>query len=538
MRKILFILALCSSALAQNLTSVTAANIQKAGLPLATGTLCFTATDSSDSPIGFRIGGGGQEVVAPYCTQVTNGAISGLQVANPANTSPANISYRVEVFDSYARVLKYSGVQFTGATFNLDNYIPSANLPLGSSLNVLSVGSLTVTGGCTGCGGGGGGGYSTIENAATSLTQRAILNWTADVVCSDNAGQSRSDCALAVLGAPGTYTKITTDAKGRVSAGATAKTIDLADFNPGAPSASGKVPIWDQPSQSYIPGDPLVQGVVADGSTTAANPVAIGGYDTAGTPALHRAVALNANPAGTEYGLVTRNIPGGTQAVSGTVTANISGSIANTGFNVNNFPGTQAVSGTVTANAGTGSFTVAQATGSNLHMTCDSGCSSSAGFSDNAAFTTGTTAINPAYVMPFRKSRIEWNPIRPMSNSGMRKPWDEIRRAAEVPWLRIHDLRHTAITRMAEAGVPSAVILSMAGHISQRMQQHYTAVSEQAKRVAVEAAFKRGKYDVVGGRLLPQDASPKRPVVKIARKAKQSAAPETSSEDENVIRTD
>jgi hypothetical protein len=408
--------------LAQNLTSVTASNIQKAGLPLATGTLCFTATDSSDSPIGFRIGGGGQEVVAPYCTQVTNGAISGLQVANPANTSPANISYRVEVFDSYARVLKYSGVQFTGATFNLDNYIPSANLPLGSSLNVLSVGSLTVTGGCTGCGGGGGGGgYSTIENAATSLTQRAILNWTADVVCSDNAGQSRSDCALAVLGAPGTYTKITTDTKGRVSAGATAKTIDLADFSPGAPSVSGKVPIWDQPSQSYIPGDPLVQGIVADGSTTAANPMAIGGYDTAGTPALHRAVALNASPAGAEYGLVTRNIPSGTQAVSGTVTANISGSIANTGFNVNNFPGTQAVSaaqlpaaldgsgflkvheqgtaavsGTVTANAGTGSFTVAQATGSNLHMTCDSGCSSSAGFSDSAAFTTGTTAINPA----------------------------------------------------------------------------------------------------------------------------------------------
>jgi integrase len=139
------------------------------------------------------------------------------------------------------------------------------------------------------------------------------------------------------------------------------------------------------------------------------------------------------------------------------------------------------------------------------------------------------------YVMPFRISRIEWNPTRPMSNSGMRKPWDEIRRAAEVPWLRIHDLRHTAITRMAEAGVPSAVILSMAGHISQRMQQHYTAVSEQAKRVAVEAAFKRGKYDVVGGRLLPQDAAPKRSVVKMARKAKQSAAPETNSEDENVI---
>src|SRR5581483_6943634 len=113
-----------------------------------------------------------------------------------------------------------------------------------------------------------------------------------------------------------------------------------------------------------------------------ANPVAIGAYDSAGTPALHRAIALNASPAGAEYGIVTRPIPSGTQTVSGTVTAN-AGS------------GTFNISGAVTANAGSGSFTVAQTTGSNLHVTCDSGCSSSAGFSDNGAFTTGTTAINP-----------------------------------------------------------------------------------------------------------------------------------------------
>ncbi len=56
---------------------------------------------------------------------------------------------------------------------------------------------------------------------------------------------------------------------------------------------------------------------------------------------------------------------------------------------------TQPVSGTVTANAGTGNFTVVQPTGTNLHIVCDSGCSSSAGFSDNNAFTFGTTAINP-----------------------------------------------------------------------------------------------------------------------------------------------
>jgi hypothetical protein len=40
-------------------------------------------------------------------------------------------------------------------------------------------------------------------------------------------------------------------------------------------------------------------------------------------------------------------------------------------------------------------MTVTQGTGTNLHIVCDSGCSSSAGFADNGAFTFGTTAVNP-----------------------------------------------------------------------------------------------------------------------------------------------
>jgi hypothetical protein len=92
-----------------------------------------------------------------------------------------------------------------------------------------------------------------------------------------------------------------------------------------------------------------------------------------------------------------------------------------------------------------------------------------------------------------------------MSNSGIRKTWDAVRRAADVPWLRIHDLRHTAITRMAEANVPIPVILSMAGHVSTRMQQHYTAISTFAKRQAVEAAFESGNYVVSAGRLAKAD---------------------------------
>jgi len=119
-------------------------------------------------------------------------------------------------------------------------------------------------------------------------------------------------------------------------------------------------------------------------------------------------------------------------------------------------------------------------------------------------------AVSPHHhLMPFRVSPSLWDLDRPMSNSGIRKQWDAVRNAAGVPWLRIHDLRHTAITRMAEAGVPIPVILSMAGHISTRMQQHYTSVSDFAKRRAVEAAFGAGNYMVSGGRLLGNDPRPR-----------------------------
>ena len=42
-----------------------------------------------------------------------------------------------------------------------------------------------------------------------------------------------------------------------------------------------------------------------------------------------------------------------------------------------------------------GTMTVTQTTGTNLHMVCDAGCTSTSGFSDNSAFTFGATQVNP-----------------------------------------------------------------------------------------------------------------------------------------------
>lgn len=102
----------------------------------------------------------------------------------------------------------------------------------------------------------------------------------------------------------------------------------------------------------------------------------------------------------------------------------------------------------------------------------------------------GLGALNPQdYIFPFCLGPGLWDPRRPMSETGIRRSFDAVRQLAGVPWLRIHDLRHSSITRMAEAGVPIATIMAMAGHLSPAMSQHYTQVSEQAKRKAVVDTF-------------------------------------------------
>jgi integrase len=56
-----------------------------------------------------------------------------------------------------------------------------------------------------------------------------------------------------------------------------------------------------------------------------------------------------------------------------------------------------------------------------------------------------------------------------------------------LPKLRFHDLRHTIITGLAEAGVPDHVMESISGHLSRRMLEHYSHVRLQAKREALDA---------------------------------------------------
>lgn len=73
-----------------------------------------------------------------------------------------------------------------------------------------------------------------------------------------------------------------------------------------------------------------------------------------------------------------------------------------------------------------------------------------------------------------------------MGPTGIRKQFEAVRDAADLKWFNLNGWRHTAITRMAEAGIPIATIMARAGHCSPKMTAHYTHISMQAERMAMQ----------------------------------------------------
>lgn len=87
------------------------------------------------------------------------------------------------------------------------------------------------------------------------------------------------------------------------------------------------------------------------------------------------------------------------------------------------------------------------------------------------------------FVFPFG-IRIPNDPTRPATT--LKRAWENLRDRAGVS-CRLHDLRHTACTKLAEAGVPESTMLALMGHMSRAMLERYSHVRLAAKREAVEA---------------------------------------------------
>jgi integrase len=95
------------------------------------------------------------------------------------------------------------------------------------------------------------------------------------------------------------------------------------------------------------------------------------------------------------------------------------------------------------------------------------------------------------FLFPKRIKRNHYDPQQPMSETGLRKQFDAVRAAAGVPWFRLNGWRHTAITRLAEAGVPLPTIMRRSGHVTVRMSEHYTHISDQAERYQIDQAIQK-----------------------------------------------
>ena len=75
-------------------------------------------------------------------------------------------------------------------------------------------------------------------------------------------------------------------------------------------------------------------------------------------------------------------------------------------------------------------------------------------------------------------------PDRPVTD--ISSGWDLVRSLSGVS-CRLHDLRHTFFTRLAENGVSESTMLALMGHMSRAMLERYSHVRMAAKRDAVAA---------------------------------------------------
>jgi integrase len=72
--------------------------------------------------------------------------------------------------------------------------------------------------------------------------------------------------------------------------------------------------------------------------------------------------------------------------------------------------------------------------------------------------------------------------------------WDELRKDTGIR-CRLHDLRHTFATRLAENGVSESTMLALMGHMSRAMLERYSHIRMAAKRDAVSGVTLRQKIE-------------------------------------------
>jgi integrase len=95
------------------------------------------------------------------------------------------------------------------------------------------------------------------------------------------------------------------------------------------------------------------------------------------------------------------------------------------------------------------------------------------------------------FLWPRRVRKNLYDPERPMGETGLRKIFEEVRAAAELPWFPFNGFRHTSLTRLAELGAPEHLMERRAGHIGRKMMRRYVQIGEQAQRLMLRETLSR-----------------------------------------------
>ncbi len=85
------------------------------------------------------------------------------------------------------------------------------------------------------------------------------------------------------------------------------------------------------------------------------------------------------------------------------------------------------------------------------------------------------------YLIPSRVEGKRYDPTQPPSRWAWRTAWSKLTVKADLPGLRPHDLRHHAITKLAESQASEQTIMAIAGHVSREMLEHYSHIRLEAK---------------------------------------------------------
>jgi integrase len=98
------------------------------------------------------------------------------------------------------------------------------------------------------------------------------------------------------------------------------------------------------------------------------------------------------------------------------------------------------------------------------------------------------------FVFPWHGRSKRIDPTRGMTS--WRSAWRSIRKAAGLTDVRFHDGRHTAITTLAEKGLPDWVIQAQVGHVAPQMMKTYSHIRREALNQAAAALEPSGSAPI------------------------------------------